>query len=86
MVRKLIGGYLFAGLAGLVATHANFLFPGERLAETTHWFAIRHPRPAYSVHILILPRHAIADWMSLRDVDPEMYAEFIELSQRLIRE
>lgn len=86
LVRKLAKGYLFARLVGLIITRANFLFPGKRLATTTHWFAIRHPQPAYPVHILILPRYAIPDWMSLQSTDPVVYAEFIELSQRLIRE
>ena len=86
LVSKLARSFLFTKIIAMVAAHANFLLPGQRLADTPHWFAIRHPHPAYPVHILILPRRAITDWLSFPANEPEMYVEFVELSQRLIRD
>ena len=60
--------------------------PGERLAETENWFAVRHPKPTYPLHILLIPKKPIHDWLSFPQDDPQLYGEFIRLSQRLIIE
>lgn len=60
----------------------NFL-PAERLYETTHWAAFKHPQPDYPLHILILPKQSIP---ALTDAppDPVLYAELFEVVQKLI--
>lgn len=78
--------WLFLKFTGFIFTHAGFLMPGKRLGETKNWMALRHPQPVYPVHILLIPKTAIKDWLSFPIDAPEMYREFVELSQRLIRE
>jgi len=86
LLSKLTRNLLFVKLIGFLFSHASFMLPGKHLAETPHWLAIRHPKPAYPLHILLIPRSAITDWLALPASAPEMYADFIELSQHLIRE
>jgi histidine triad (HIT) family protein len=86
LLGKLARGYLFAKMISLIAAHASFLIPGRRIAETAHWYALRHPQPEYPVHILIIPHMVIPDWLSFPVSNPVIYSEFVELSQQLIRE
>ncbi len=86
LVFRLTRSFFFIKVIGFLFSHAGFFVPGERLAENEHWYAIRHPRPSYPVHILILPRVAVTDWMALPTSTPEVYLSFVSLSQELIRE
>jgi histidine triad (HIT) family protein len=47
--------------------HLSFAMPVHRLRETPTLVAFYHPQPAYRVHILLVPKRAIA---SLADVGP----------------
>lgn len=86
LVFRLTRSFFFIKVIGFLFYHAGFFVPGERLVENEHWYAIRHPRPSYPVHILILPRVAVTDWMALPTSAPEVYTAFVALSQQLIRE
>lgn len=70
----------------MVFSSASFLIPGKRLRETKHWIVIQHPQPAYPLHLLLLPKHAYPDWLSLPPTDAEFWSEYIELTHELIRE
>lgn len=85
LVFRLSKSIVFIKMIGFLFSHAGFFVPGERLAENDYWYAIRHPKPSYPVHILILPRAAITDWMALPVTSPEIYSAFVALSQQLIR-
>ena len=52
----------------------SFALPVERLRETATLLAFRHPRPAYAVHILLVPKKPIA---SLSELDPARDADFL---------
>jgi histidine triad (HIT) family protein len=45
----------------------SFALPVQRLRETGSLLAFYHPRPAYRVHILLVPKKAVP---SLADLDP----------------
>lgn len=82
LVRTSFGGYL----VGWVFEHMSFLVPGESLYETTTLMAFDHPSPSYPVHILIVPKKAIADLDEL-DVDKDQFhASFLEDVFRCVRE
>lgn len=73
-------------LVGWIFTNASFLIPGERLRENKGWLSIRHPKPGYPVHFLILPKKS---WRSQLDVpvdQPGLLAEGLEIAQSLVRE
>ncbi len=73
-------------MVSLVFSDASFLIPAERLRETKHWLAIRHPHPAYPLHLLLLPKHAYADWCAIPLSEAGIFSEFLEISQGLVRE
>lgn len=83
---RIAKSFLFLKIIGFIFSQASFFVPGKRLCETRNWMAIRHPKPVYPVHILIIPKQAIADWLAFPVSEPELFSEFVELSQRLIRE
>ena len=52
----------------------SFALPVEHLKETSTLLAFEHPRPAYRVHILLLPKQPIAN---LSELDPARDAAFL---------
>ncbi len=52
---------------GWAFSKMSFILPLHRLGETDTLLAFHHPRPAYSFHVLIVPRKSVA---SLADLDP----------------
>ena len=52
----------------------SFALPVQRLRETPALLAFPHPHPAYPLHILLVPRRAIA---SLAELDPVQDAAFL---------
>ena len=63
-------------LTGWIFAHMSFAIPVQRLYETKSLVAFYHPRPAYPIHILIIPKKAIA---SLAELEPgeEFCAAFL---------
>ncbi len=55
-------------------TNMSFLIPEKRLFETETLVAFHHPRPSYRVHILLLPKAAIA---SPHELDPTDHGQFL---------
>ena len=53
-------------LAGWIFAHMSFAIPIKRLYETPSLVAFYHPRPAYPIHILIIPKKAIASLAELK--------------------
>jgi histidine triad (HIT) family protein len=75
-----------SGLISFLFAHADRLVPVNRLRETANWLAFTHPNPTYPVHILIVPKRQIANWMQLPVDDPVLYAEFVTLTQCMIKD
>ena len=55
-------------------TRMSFAIPVHRLRETSTLLAFYHPQPAYPLHILLVPRRAVA---SLTALDPVRDAAFL---------
>jgi len=60
------------------------LLPIHRLPENAHWVALHHPQPEYALHLLILPKQAIASLSDTRMDDPNLYADLFVIIQKLI--
>jgi len=60
------------------------LIPARRLIETETLLAFEHPHPAYPVHILIVPRRAIAGLAEIRPEDSRLLGEVILVVQSLV--
>ena len=67
-------------------THMSFAIPLPKLRETPMLLAFHHPQPAYAVHILIVPRQALASLAELSAEDAPLLAEVIQTAQELVRE
>ena len=71
-------GWLFA--------RVSFLLPVDRLRDTETLLAFHHPRPAYPVHILIVPKRRLANLLDLQTADAAFLLELITTVQSLITE
>jgi histidine triad (HIT) family protein len=60
--------------------------PGVRLAETYTVVALRHPRPDYRTHILIVPKRPIPSLLDLRPDDARLLSDMIAIAQQLVHE
>ncbi len=73
-------------LVGWGFIHMNFILPVQRLRETETLLAFHHPRPAYPVHILIVPKRAYASLLEVPPDDVAFLADLMETVQALVRE
>lgn len=60
------------------------LLPINRLQENAHWVAFHHPQPEYALHLLIIPKQAIASLSDAHMDDPNLYADLFVIIQKLI--
>ena len=75
--RRLVG-WLFANM--------SIALPVERLRETDTLLAFHHPRPAYPVHILLVPKKALAGLEALGSEDGSFLADLFAAVQSLVIE
>jgi histidine triad (HIT) family protein len=64
----------------------SFALPVQRLRETDTLLAFYHPRPAYRLHILIVPKRAAASLLELGPGDAAFLADLVAVTQSLVRE
>ena len=64
----------------------SFAVPVKRLRETETLLAFHHPQPSYPVHVLIVPKKAIASLDELTSADDPFLAEVFRVSQELVKE
>ena len=66
--------------------HSPNLIPFTPLRESTYWIVFVHPSPAYPVHLVILPKKGLTNWMALTVDDEKLFGDFIQLTQAMIRD
>ena len=64
----------------------SFAIPVKRLHETDTLLAFYHPRPSYAVHILLVPKKAIANLMDLKPTDQALLTDIFCTTQKLVEE
>ena len=69
-----------------ILTQMSFAIPVHKLRETPSLLAFHHPQPAYPVHILIVPRRAIASLAELSAADAALLVEVMQTAQELVKE
>ena len=82
LARSTLGRYLL----GWVFERMSFLIPVQRLRDTATLMAFYHPRPGYAVHILIVPKRAIASLAELSLEDQDFMADLFACVQSLVAE
>ena len=73
-------------LAGWVFAHLSFALPVDRLIETPEWIAFYHPKPCYPLHILLVPKKAIANLSAIDPNDSGLISGLIEIVQLLVKQ
>jgi len=58
----------FSILISWMLTTMSFAIPVKRLRETETLLAFHHPKPAYPIHVVLVPKQAIP---TLMELDPE---------------
>jgi histidine triad (HIT) family protein len=71
---------------GWVFAYLSFAIPVKRLRETSTLMAFHHPKPSYPLHILLVPKRAIASFMDLSSSDTDFYADLVQTVQSLVAE
>jgi histidine triad (HIT) family protein len=71
---------------GWIFEHMNFVIPVKRLRETETLLAFYHPQPSYPIHILLVPKKAIASLEELTSEDDALLAEIFRTAQSLVDE
>jgi len=77
---------MLGGVVGWVFAHMSFALPVQRLRETATLVAFYHPRPAHAVHVLIVPRRAVAGLQALTLQDQDFLADLFRVVQELVSE
>ena len=80
IARGPIGGRL----AGWVFAYASRILPTRRCYESRLVVAFDHPRPAYPVHIVIVPKKAIRGFEALGKADLPVIADTFAAAQLLV--
>lgn len=55
----------------------------NRVMETERVLAFHHTRPAYPVHILVVPKEHVPSLIDLGDSGPELFAEVMDVVARV---
>lgn len=66
--------------------YMSFAIPVHRLRETDTLLAFEHPKPSYPLHILIVPKKAIASMMAIAPADAVFLADVFQTVQSLVAE
>ena len=70
----------------ILFTKTSFLIPAKRLRETDMLLAFHHPKPAYPVHILLVPKLDLPNFQALDADDPTFMADLVKTAQSLVDE
>ncbi len=86
LLQKAVNWKVSQKLFSWVLARAPRLIPLTPLRESAGWIVFVHPSPAYPVHLVVLPKKPIRNWMALSVDDGQLFGEFIQLTQAMIRD
>ena len=81
-MRRLL--WLFTPLIGWIFAHMSFAIPVKRLRETNTLLAFYHPKPAYSFHVLLVPKKAVPSLKDLDTTDTTFFTDLYSVVQTLV--
>ncbi len=83
-IRKAVNWKVTRDVFSWALNHCPGLLPLKPLRKTSNWVVYVHPTPLYPVHLVILPRANVTNWMALPSEDGLIMADFIRLTQAMI--
>jgi histidine triad (HIT) family protein len=84
LIKKLL--WVLAPLIGWIFAHMSFVLPFKRLRETPTLLVFRHPTPAHSFHVLIVPKGQVESLAHLDPQDTAFLADLYSTVQNLVDE
>jgi histidine triad (HIT) family protein len=82
LARSWIGQWLI----GWIFAHMTFAIPVKRLRETPTLIAFHHPRPAYPLHILLVPKATRRSLTDLTAADSAFMVDLFAVVASLVAE
>ena len=76
----------FAPLIGWIFARMSFAIPVKRLRETETLMAFYHPKPAYSFHVFLVPKKAVASLKEFDSVDTAFFTDLYSTVQTIVSE
>jgi len=73
-------------IIGCFFAHLSFMLPVQRLRETSTLIAFKHPKPAYPVHVLLVPKKALPGLGDLSPADDVFLVEVFQTVGSLVEE
>jgi histidine triad (HIT) family protein len=73
-------------IIGWFFEHMSFAIPAKRIKETTTLVAFHHPKPAYPVHILLVPKKSLKSLEALSADDNDLIIELFNIVRNLVDE
>jgi len=64
--------------------HLSAVLPVHRIATTERVIAFYHPRPAWSPHILLVPKLGIPSFVALRPPDTAVIVDIVRLATEIV--
>jgi histidine triad (HIT) family protein len=86
MLRRLARTRLAGKLVPWILAHMSFVIPAERLRESATLVAFYHPQPSYPLHILIVPKKAIASLLEISPADQPFLVDLFACVRELVLE
>lgn len=86
MLIKIARSQLGQYLVGFTFEYLAFLLPVRRVFENKHLIAFHHLRPAYPVHILIVPKCKIKDLGEIQQEDSFMLKNILKSTENLVKQ
>lgn len=84
--RKALKWKITQKLFSWALVHSPRLIPFTPLRESSFWIVYVHPSPVYPVHLVILPKKELKNWMALTVEEGKLFGDFIQLTQAMIRD
>ena len=73
-------------LIGWTFEHMSFSIPVKRLRETETLMAFHHPKPAYPLHVLLVPKKAVVSLKEFDATDTSFLTDLYSTVQHLVNE
>jgi histidine triad (HIT) family protein len=86
MLKRLTRIRLAGKLIAWILANMSFIIPLQRLYETTTLLAFYHPEPSYPVHILIVPKRAIASLLEITADDQPFLTDLFDCVRQLVED
>lgn len=86
LFRRFARSPLARSIIGWSFAHMSFALPVHRLRETPALLAFHHPQPSYPLHILLVPKRAIASLSELQPTDGDFLTDLFAAVQSLVAE